>query len=92
MLVRCVVLHGGNTAKARVISHGWVLAGLEGVDEGRKKSVIFYSFARFFWYLLVVYEFRRASRDASRCRGVLTAYWGTGHVHLEDARGQRAHP
>ena len=49
MLARCVVLHGGNTAKARVISHGWVLAGLEGVDEGRKKSVIFYSFARFFW-------------------------------------------
>ena len=49
MLVRCVVLHGGNTAKARVISHGWVLAGLEGVDEGRKKSFIFlYSFARFF--------------------------------------------
>ena len=51
MPARCVVLHGGNTGKVRVISDGWVLAGFEGFDEGRKKSFPFYRISRAFLVL-----------------------------------------
>ena len=92
MPARCVVLHGGNTGKVRVISDGWVLAGFEGFEEGREKSFPFIDCRALFWYLLVVvYVFCRVGSGASRYRGVLTLFWGTGHVHLEGRKRLRAH-
>ena len=38
MLVCYVVLDSGTTAKVRVISDGWVLAGFEGSTRGGKRA------------------------------------------------------
>ena len=55
MLARCVVFW--------VISDGWVLAGFEGFDEGRKKSFVFIDF-RACLSFLVVCEFAATRPDA----------------------------
>ena len=89
MPARCVVLHGGNTGKVRVIPDGWVLAGFEGFDEGRKKSFDFINFRALFCTCSLVFPVRS---DASRCRGVLTLFWGTRHVLLEGHKRLKAHP
>ena len=89
MPARCVVLHGGNTGKVRVISDGWVLAGFEGLDEGRKKIFHFIDFRALCCTCSLVVP---VSSDASRCRGVLTLFWRTRHVHLEGRKRLKAHP
>ena len=46
MPARRVVLHGGNTGKVRVISHGW--SALRDSTRGGKRVLILSIFARFF--------------------------------------------
>ena len=89
MLACYVVLDSGTTAKVRIILMAGCWQDLR-VRRGEEKELSTRIFP-LFWYLLVVYEFCRVGGDASRFRGVLTVFWGTGHVHLEGRKRLRAH-
>ena len=51
-------------AKVRVIPDGWVLAGFEGFDEGRKKSFDFIDFRALFCTFSLVFRFAATRPDA----------------------------